>query len=184
MSEKEQAKPGFANDATHDDGETGLHRLSSDPAEIDAIKEELEKAKREQLYQLAEFENYKKNVIKERADLRKYGSERLLVDLLNVLDIFETALATELTAENINSFKKGMELTANELRAVLGRYGVEELPAQGKPFDPSVHEAISSEETDALPAGHVSRVFKKPFKLHERVIRPGQVVVAKGKSQG
>ncbi len=151
------------------------------PPDIEKLKSDLEQSKREHLYHLAEFENYKRNVIKERSDLRKYGSERLLVDLLNVQDILETALNSEITPENLESFKKGISLTANELKSVLLRYGVEEVPAQGKAFDPSVHEAISSEETDQIPPGHISRVFKKPFKLHERVIRPGQVVVAKPK---
>ncbi|MES2856511.1 MAG: nucleotide exchange factor GrpE, partial [Bdellovibrionota bacterium] len=135
--------------------------------------------KTEFLYQRAEFENYKKQAIKERADLRKYGPERLAVDLLNVLDIFDTALATELTPENMQTFRRGIELTANELRSVLSRNGVEEIPAAGVPFDPSVHEALSSEEMADVAPGTITRVFKKPYKLHDRVIRPGQVVVAK-----
>ena len=151
-------------------------------SELDLVKAELEKAKKDHLYLAAEFENYKKNVIKDRADLRKYGSERLVVDLLNVLDIFETALKTEVTAETLPTFRKGVEMTANELKAVLQRHGVEEIPAQGQPFNPSAFEAISSEPTDAVPEGHISQVFKKPYKLHDRVIRPGQVVVATKKA--
>jgi molecular chaperone GrpE len=147
-----------------------------------ALKAEAEKYKRDYLYLLAEFDNYKRNNIKERSDLRKYGAERLAVDLLNVLDIFDSALATEVTPENLANFRKGIEMTAQELRATLGRHGIEEIPSYGKPFDPSVHEALSSEETNDVPNGHISRVFKKPFKLHDRVIRPGQVVVAKPKS--
>ena len=138
-----------------------------------------EKAKRDYLYLLAEFDNYKKSVIKERSDLRKYGSERLLVELLGVLDIFETALGAQITAENYAEFRKGVELTAHNLRSVLQRFGVEEVPAQGQPFDPTLHEALSSEETDSVPEGYVSQVFKKAYKLFERVIRPAQVVVAK-----
>jgi molecular chaperone GrpE len=140
---------------------------------------EADKFKTEFLYQRAEFENFKKQAIKERSDLRKFGAERLAVDLLNVLDIFETALATELTPENMHTFRRGIEMTANELRAVLNRNGVEEIPAQGAPFDPAVHEALSSESLDDVEPGTITRVFKKPYKLHDRVIRPGQVVVAK-----
>ena len=147
-------------------------------SEIEKLKADLDKARKDHLYLLAEFENYKKNVIKERSDLRKYGSERLIIELLSVLDIFDTATKTMPTPENLDSFVKGMELTASELRATLSRFGVEEIPAEGKPFDPMIHEAISSEETDSVPPGHVSRVFRKPFKLHDRVVRPGQVVVA------
>ena len=149
---------------------------------IEDLKTQAGKSKSDYLYLLAEFENYKKNVIKERSDLRKYGSERLLVDLLNVMDLLEAALSTDINANTIESFKQGVHLTAKELRTTLQRFGVEELPAEGHPFDPSSHEALSSEETAALPEGYVSKVFKKPYKLHERVIRPGQVVVARSKS--
>lgn len=139
---------------------------------------DLDKAKKEYLYLAAEFENYKRNMIKERSDLRKFGSERLVVDLLNVLDIFETALKSELSPETLASFHKGVQMTANELKTVLQRHGVEEVPAEGHPFNPSFHEAISSEPTEQIPEGHVARVFKKPYKMHEKVIRPGQVIVA------
>lgn len=148
----------------------------------EALRAEVDKFKNEYLYLRAEFENYKKQVLKERSDLRKYGSERLIGDLLGVVDIFETALATEVTPESLANFRKGIEMTASELRSVLNRHGVEEVPAAGLPFDPSVHEALSSEETDEVPAGTVTRVFKKPYKLHDRIVRPGQVVVAKPKA--
>ena len=143
---------------------------------------EADKFKNEYLYLRAEFENYKKNVIKERSDLRKYGSERVFTDMLNVLDIFETALATPATPENHTNFRKGVEMTANELRSIFTRHGVLEIPAKGVPFDPAMHEALSSEETSESAPGTVTQVFKKPYKLHDRVIRPGQVVVAKAKA--
>lgn len=145
-------------------------------------KSEAEKFKNEYLYLRAEFENFKKQAIKERSDLRRYGTEKLVFDLLSILDIFETALATEVTPENVANFRKGIELTANELKSVLQRHGVEEIPSEGKPFDPSHHEALSSEEAEHVPPGHVTRVFKKPYKLHDRIVRPGQVVVSKPKS--
>lgn len=146
------------------------------------VNQEAEKFKNEYLYLRAEFENFKKQAIKERSDLRRYGAERLVFDLLNILDIFETALATEVNPENVANFRKGIELTASELKAVLQRHGVEEIPSHGKAFDPAHHEALSSEESDQVPAGHVTRVFKKPYKLHDRIVRPGQVVVSKPKS--
>lgn len=171
--------------------EDGVHRLSDseldqmEPIAVDPVAEkqaEADKFKNEFLYLRAEFENFKKQVIKERSDLRKYGCERLVVDLLSVLDIFETALSTETTPENFGNFRQGIEMTASELRSVLQRHGVSEVPAKGEAFDPSMHEALSSEETNDVPSGTVTQVFKKPYKLHDRVVRPGQVVVAKPKS--
>lgn len=148
---------------------------------VDQFKADSEKFKREYLYLAAEFENYKKNAIKERTDARKFATERLVVDLLSTLDSLEAALSTQASADTIETIRKGIELTAHELRTTLQRHGVEALPADGA-FDPSIHEALTSEETDSVPAGHIARVFKRPYKLHDRVIRHGQVVVAKQKS--
>ena len=180
-------------DNSNDDGSGSPQRLSDDestmsnvtPIAVDAVAEaqaNVDKWKNEYLYLRAEFDNFKKNTIKERSDLRKYGSERLVSDLLNVLDIFETALAVETNAENIANFRKGIEMTSNELRSVLTRHGVTEIASHGQPFDPAHHEALSSEESAEVAPGNITRVFKKPYRLHDRVVRPGQVVVAKPKS--
>ena len=166
-----------------DDTQPGdASQASSAPATVEELTEQLAKVRNEFLYLYAEFENYKKNAIKERADMRKYGSERLVVDILGVLDIFDTALALENTPENMAQFRTGIEMTAQEFRSALQKNGIEEMPSLGAAFDPNFHEALSSEETADLPPGHVSRVFKKPYKLHDRVVRPGQVIVAKAKS--
>ncbi|AFY03410.1 nucleotide exchange factor GrpE [Bdellovibrio bacteriovorus] len=148
-------------------------------SEIQKLQEQAEKFKNDYLYLRAEFENYKRNAIKERSDLTKYGGERLVRDLLEVVDNFDRALSVNVSAENFNTFKQGVDMTAQELKSLLQRHNVTEIPAHGAPFDPSVHEALSSEATDQMAPGHVVRVFKKPYKLHDKVIRPGQVVVAK-----
>jgi molecular chaperone GrpE len=148
-------------------------------SEVDDLKAQVEKYKNDYLYLRAEFDNYRRNVIKERADLIKYGCERLVVDVLGVLDNFERALETKPTPETMATYTKGVEMTQTELKSVLQKYGVTEVPSKGLAFDPSVHEALSSEETADVKPGHISRVFKKPYKLHDKVVRPGQVVVAK-----
>ncbi|WP_413559162.1 nucleotide exchange factor GrpE [Bdellovibrio sp. HCB209] len=148
-------------------------------SEIQKIQEQAEKYKNDFLYLRAEFENYKRNAIKERSELLKYGGERFIRDLLDIVDNFDRALAVNITAENLNTFKQGVEMTATELRNLLTKHSVTEIPSEGVPFDPNIHEALSSEATDKVAPGHVARVFKKPYKLHDKVIRTGQVVVAK-----
>ena len=69
-------------------------------------------------------------------------------------------------------------MTAKELKEALNKSGIQEVPADGQPFNPLQHEAISSEPSTTIPAGHITRVFKKPYKLHDKIIRTGQVVVA------
>ena len=146
--------------------------------EIEELKKALEKAKNDHLYLLAEFDNYRKNAIKERSDLLKYGHERLARDLVAVLDNFERALSLDVNAENFAQFVSGVKMTAQELTSLLQKNGIEEIPSQNKPFDPAHHEALSSEPTDKVPPGTVTQVFRKPYKIHDRILRPGQVVVA------
>jgi molecular chaperone GrpE len=145
----------------------------------DELKAQAEKWKNDYLYLRAEFDTYKRNAIKERSEIQKYGSERVLVEVLNILDNFERALAVKVSPENIDTYVKGVEMTAHELRNLVAKFGVSEVPCHGQAFDPSFHEALSSEETQEVPEGHISKVLKKPYKLHDKVIRPGQVIVAK-----
>jgi molecular chaperone GrpE len=147
-------------------------------SELQLAQDESAKWKNEYLYMRAEFENYKKNAIKERSDLLKFGAERVARDVLEVMDNFERALEIKISAETLQSFKTGVELTAKELKDALAKHGIHEVPSLAEPFNPLHHEAISSEATAAVPVGHVSRVFKKPYKLHDKIIRMGQVVVA------
>lgn len=146
---------------------------------VPALEAEVKKAKDDLLYLMAEFDNYKKQAIKERSDLIKFGSERLIRELLGIVDIFRQALDSDVNSDSMAGFKKGMELTASELDNVLEKFGVERVPSKGQPFDPAIHEALSSEETATVPVGHVAREFKPAYKLHGRLIRPAQVIVAK-----
>ncbi len=145
-------------------------------------EEELAKAKNDYLYLLAEFDNYRKNAIKERSELNKYGSERFIRDFLGILDSFELALQAD--PVNVDSFRDGVKMIAGEMRALLSRHGVEEVKAEGKPFDPATHEALSSEPREDMPPGHVANVFKKAYKMHDKLIRPAQVTVSTAISSG
>lgn len=167
------------SDPNPEEKQTQQQTTNSENSELQALAD---KFKNDYLYLRAEFDNYKRNMIKERSELVKYGNERLLVEILNVVDNFERALETKLSADNLAIYSKGIEMTYQELKNVLVRFGLSEIPAHGQPFDPNIHEALSSEETEAVKAGHIHRVFKKPYKLHDKVIRPGQVVVAREKT--
>lgn len=148
-------------------------------SEVKKLQEQTEKYKNDYLYLRAEFENYKRHAIKERSEAIKYGSERIINDILDVADNFERALQTKVTPETLSTYIQGVEITSNELKAALQRNGVTEVPCEGTAFDPNFMEALSSEPTNDIPPGHVARVFKKAYKLHDKMIRPAQVVVAK-----
>lgn len=167
--------PADQNDKPASDGATSFDVST----EIKKLQEQSEKYKNDYLYLRAEFENYKRNAIKERSEALKYGSERIVNDILGIADNFERALQVKVSPETMNNFVQGVEMTANELKAVLQRNGVTEVKCEGAAFDPNFMEALSSEPTNEVPPGHVARVFKKAYKLHDKVIRPAQVVVAK-----
>lgn len=146
--------------------------------EATELKTQIEKLQNDMLYLKADFENYKKRMIKERSDVMKYGSESLIVALLDLLDNFERAMSIEIKPENMQSFADGVKMISGEFKNVLNRFGVNEIKALGENFDPVHHEAMGTEPTNKYKPGHVSKVFTKPYKLHDRLIRPGKVVVA------
>lgn len=140
------------------------------------LKAELEKSKSEYLYLLAEFDNYRRNAIKERSELMKFGAEKFIREFLGVLDNFERALESD--PKNESSFREGVQMIASEMKSLLSKFSVEEVKSEGVAFDPTLHEALSSEPRSDMAPGHVARVFKKAYKLHDRLIRPAQVTVA------
>lgn len=152
--------------------------VQEEKSSSDELKAQVEKLQSDMLYLKADFENYKKRMIKERSDIMKYGSENLVVSLLDLLDNFERAMSLEITPDNIKSFSDGIGMIANEFKNVLGRFGVAEVKALGENFDPTYHEAMGAEPTSEYKPGTISKVFTKPYKLHDRLIRPGKVIVA------
>lgn len=156
---------------------------ATDAGALQLAQEETQKWKNEYLYLRAEFDNYKKHAIKDRADSLKFGAERVMRDLLEVIDNLDRALAVQVQADSIQQYVQGVEMTTKSLKEVLSKHGLQELPSDGQPFDPNIHEALSSEETSAVPAGSISKTFKKAYKLHDKVIRPAQVIVAKALTQ-
>jgi molecular chaperone GrpE len=151
----------------------------TDDGKLAELQAKLSEAQQSYLYLKADFENYKKQAIKERSKLLKYAGETVLIDLLEILDNFERALEIEVTSENIESFVDGIKMISGELRAAVERHGIKEIPAKGEKFDPTVHAALSSEPSSEIQPGYITQVFKKPYKLHDKVLRVGQVVVAK-----
>lgn len=148
-----------------------------------ALRDELTRAKNEYLYLRAEFDNYRRQATKERADLIRFAGERLAKDLLETLDIFDSALENEVNEETYKNFVSGIQLTAQQLRSTLTKHQIHEVPSLGAAFDPTLHEALGAEPSDSVESGHVTRVFKKAYKFHDKVLRPGQVIVAKGKDK-
>ena len=123
---------------------------------------------------MADFQNYKKRVEKEKTDLYSYANEKLVTEILAVLDNFERALAHE---DSGDGFKEGMEMIFKQLMDVLEKSGLAEIAALGEDFDPNFHNAVMTEETEEYESGKVSGVMQKGYTLNGKVIRPSMVKV-------
>lgn len=142
------------------------------------VKDEHEKM----LRAVADLENYKKRALKEKEDVQKFGSEKLLKDFLPVVDNFDRALEHARTSGDLESLKKGVEMIRKLFEDTLGKHGVRSFSTKGEPFDPNKHEAMSAAETDELPPNHVHSEYLRGFTLNDRLVRPALVVVSKAKS--
>lgn len=160
-------------------------------AEVERLRAELEVAQREAqdnrgrlLRAVADHDNFRKRVNKEREDQEKYGAERLLRDFLPVIDNLERALSHAAAAEDASGLSDGVAMTLKQFRATLERFGVKGFDAVGTPFDPERHEAIQQVETEEHPSNTVVQEFQKGYFIHDRLLRPALVVVARNPSDG
>ncbi|RKI63921.1 nucleotide exchange factor GrpE [Corallococcus sp. AB049A] len=149
---------------------------------LERLKEAHERAKDFQdraIRSAADLENYRKRAQKEKEDVQKFGVEKLLKDLLPVVDNMDRALDAASKSSDFDSFQKGVAMTRKSFEDSLARHGVKGFSAKGQPFDPRVHEAIQQVESADVPAGHVLFEVTRGFYLNDRLVRPAMVVVAR-----
>ncbi len=129
----------------------------------------------------AEFKNFQKRVEKRIADTHKFASEKVLNELLPVIDSLEQGLeqSPENITESIKTMREGIDLTLKMLLGVLGKFGVVQINPVDEPYDPHLHEALSMQEVEGVTSGQVIAVIQKGYTLHGRVIRAARVMVAK-----
>lgn len=139
---------------------------------------QLEEMKDKYLRLTAEFDNYRKRTLKEKADLLKYSSEEVLKDLLPVIDDFDRALKAIATANDINAVRDGIALIVNKFNDFLKAKGVKEIEAIGKDLDTDLHEAITKIPVqEEAQKGKIVDVIQKGYMLHDKVMRFSKVVV-------
>lgn len=145
---------------------------------LEAAQAEIAELKKQMLYKIAEFDNYRKRVIKEKADLIMNGGEKVLTAILPVMDDMERALEQMQKAENIQAVVEGVQLIQKKFMGILEKQGVKAIETKDADFDVELHEAIAqfpapSEEMK----NKVMDCTLKGYKLNEKVIRHAQVVV-------
>lgn len=129
----------------------------------------------------AEFDNFRKRVIREKSDIRINAQFDVLNQIVPVLDHFELALGSADQSQNIDKLLEGMKLIKTEFEKALSNLGVELINAVGKPFDPRFHEAIAYEASAEVEKDIVLKQWRAGYKMGERLIRPATVVISSGK---
>ncbi len=152
----------------------GVVKLS----ETDALQQELNETKQRLLRTHADLENYRKRSSRELETERRYAAMPLLKDLLPVTDDIKRAIAAAEASEGDSGLLEGFRLVAQQLSSVLAKNHCTEIPAEGEEFDPNVHEAISYLPSADHEPNTVMNVTSTGYKLHDRIVRPSQVVVA------
>ena len=151
-------------------------------ARLDKKSQEAQESMDKYLRTYAELENFKKRIAKDQADWIKYANEGLIRELLTVMDNLMRAKAhSSQPSPELSQWVAGVELTVKQFEETLAKFGVTAIKTVGLPFDPSIHQAMLHMDSEA-EAGVIVEEFQKGYLLHDRVLRPALVAVAKKKS--
>ncbi len=167
-----------ASDADATVAETTESASSASEQQALSLEEEVKAVQDRYLRLAAEFENYKKRAQKDQAEYAKYANERLLRELLPVLDNLQRALQHAQQSGGTNGLIEGVELTCKQYLEVLSRFGVRPIPSVGQPFDPAVHQAVATVDPQGRAPNTIVEEYEKGYYLHDRVLRPAIVTVA------
>ena len=178
-SSREAANDGVADAAPSADAKSDAPQdpLAEARAEVARLKDAWMRS-------AADFDNFRKRSRRELEDARKAGREELLKDLLPVFNNLERGMQSAQQAADVKAVVDGLQMILKQFDSTLGRTGIVKVPTIGRPFDPSMHEAIQQVETSDQPAGTIVAEVQPGYMAGERLIRAAMVVVAKPKIDG
>jgi molecular chaperone GrpE len=159
---------------------------ATDADQIDAedpmagLQADLERFRDLALRSQADFENYKKRTAREKEEAIKYANSSLLERLVSIVDNFELGLAAAREEGEQSAIYSGMILVQKQLNDLLAANGLQPIEAEGKKFDPNLHEAIAHEPSDQVPEGIVLRQTRRGYRFKDRLLRPAKAVVSSG----
>lgn len=150
------------------------------PDEIIArLEKEIKKLKDRNLRTMAEFENFRRRSSSEKSSWIKNATQRLVLEVCDVLDNFERAIQSGVEEHNFKSFFDGVQMIYNQLENVLKKEGVEKIEAEKKNFDPNYHEALAHVPSK-LKEGKITAIIQNGYKMNNKIIRPAKVAVSNG----
>jgi molecular chaperone GrpE len=144
-------------------------------AEVARLRQEIADLRDRSMRTLADFDNFRKRAERERQELKRYALLEPLREFLTVADNLDLALSAQGSADDL---KRGVEMIHRQMNELLRRFGAVEVPAVGQPFDPTVHEAVSREESAEVKSPTVVAELRRGYKMHDRLLRPAMVKVA------
>ena len=183
-SKKEESQRKMENGSEEDTQVSHTPNGQENDQALVAARQQAEQAQKEVLYIKAEFENYKKRMIREQEQAIKFANKNLITELLNIVDYLDRAiqhskvLKSKADAE-VTNFVSGVEMSQHEFVQLLTRFGVEFVGAAGEVFDPERHEAIGQKEAGKDLVDKVVEVLQRGSVLNGRLIKPAKVIVGK-----
>ncbi|QEN03614.1 nucleotide exchange factor GrpE [Thiospirochaeta perfilievii] len=176
--EDQEVETGETEEETSD--ETPMDELAFKDARIKELEESVEEHKANYLRKHADFENFRRRMLKEKSDSIKHANESLITDLIEVVDNFDRALLSANDNEDFNSFKEGIEMIEKQFKGMLSsNWGLSRIESVGKEFDPQIHEAMFMEDSADVEVPTVCEEFQSGYKLHDKVLRAPKVKVQK-----
>lgn len=151
--------------------------------ELERLKQEVKEAKDQYLRTLAEFDNAKKRLHREKEEFARFASEAMVLELLPIVDSLDQALVAVDKQSDPQAVIKGVHLIYRQLLGLLEQEGVKRIATVGERFDPHKHEAVAQVETDGTPEDTVAEEVQVGYTMHGKVIRPAMVKVAKSKEE-
>ncbi|MGF9698725.1 MULTISPECIES: nucleotide exchange factor GrpE [Paenibacillus] len=146
--------------------------------ELARLKTEVEEHQQRFVRAQADFDNFRRRTQKEKEELAKYASMKLVTELVPVIDNFERAMATVPEGTESESFSKGIQMIFRQLETVLNNEGLTAMDTVGQPFNPEFHQAIMQVESDEYEEGTVVEEVQKGYMLKDKVLRPAMVKVS------
>jgi molecular chaperone GrpE len=167
-------------------GEAVDRRESETDTRAGALEAELAALRDRHVRLQADFENFRRRALRERAEAHEFGHQNLVKDLVPTVDNLGRAIehARQSGGGDFAGLLQGVDLVLRELVAVLAKHGVVRVSPEGEPFDPSLHEAMAQLEDDTKATGTVVQVLEPGYSLRDRLIRPARVIVSKRSAAG
>lgn len=179
MNQESEANPENPETAT-EQTPPEKERVVTEQERIEELEQALAQAKKDYLLTLADAENTRKRVQKEKHESIKFAQEGLIADFLTPLDNFENALGfAQNTSKEMQSWAQGFAMILEQFKDILSRHNIRPFSSEGGEFNPNLHEVIEIESTDEIPANTIIKEFTKGYKCGDRILRAARVKVAK-----